>query len=189
MWLNDGRFLDNGGCGYVLKPKVLLEESGEWYPKLITVPLRENKVKILKITVLSARHLPKAGGIESTKGSIIDPYVELQLYGVDHEHQVQKTSVINDNGFNPTWNEVFKFSLIVSSLAILLIRVNNQNKFGHQRIAQYAGFFLNFLKNFITIKQCVVPVESIQPGYRIISLNDEHGNRIAMSNLFCKFEF
>lgn len=28
MDLNDGRFLDNGGCGYVLKPVVLMSDQG-----------------------------------------------------------------------------------------------------------------------------------------------------------------
>lgn len=32
MDLNDGRFKDNGGCGYVLKPAVLMSSQGHFDP-------------------------------------------------------------------------------------------------------------------------------------------------------------
>lgn len=32
MDLNDGRFQDNGGCGYILKPAVLMSTQGDFDP-------------------------------------------------------------------------------------------------------------------------------------------------------------
>lgn len=60
--------------------------------------------------IVSGRQLPKPGGAE--KGEIIDPYVNLSLLGVPRDCQKAKsTKVIQDNGFNPIWNETSTFEV------------------------------------------------------------------------------
>ncbi|RYY84400.1 hypothetical protein EON63_09315 [archaeon] len=58
---------------------------------------------LLTINVISASQLPKPGGVQ--KGEIIDPYVVVYVNGPNDSFEV-KTRTINDNGFNPVWNQV-----------------------------------------------------------------------------------
>lgn len=91
-----GKFRENGGCGYVLKPQFL-----------ISYPLRApSPPVVLNLTIISAHQLPKAHGIGKPLRDIIDPYVQVQITGVTLDCAKWRTKTINDNGFNPTYNEV-----------------------------------------------------------------------------------
>ena len=64
VWTNEGRFRDNGGCGYVLKPYYMLHDFSE--------PFDENNFKPpnpihLTIDVLSARQLPTPKNIDGVR--------------------------------------------------------------------------------------------------------------------------
>ncbi len=59
---------------------------------------------ILTITVISASQLPKPNA--ATKGEIIDPFVTLTVTGAVNDHAKYNTRTIENNGFNPVWNEV-----------------------------------------------------------------------------------
>lgn len=61
---------------------------------------------LLTINVISASQLPKPGGVQ--KGEIIDPYVVVYVNGPNDSFEV-KTRTINDNGFNPVWNQVMSY--------------------------------------------------------------------------------
>lgn len=98
--VNFGKFLENGKTGYVLKPPYLL--NGTAADKM--PPVR------LTINVISASHLPKPGGAQ--KGEIIDPFVTIYISG-PNENQEVKTRTIQDNGFNPVWNQVSMDQLTV----------------------------------------------------------------------------
>lgn len=59
---------------------------------------------------MSGRQLPKPGG--AAKGEIIDPYVMTTVHGVPVDSKKGKsTKVIQDNGFNPVWNETNTFEV------------------------------------------------------------------------------
>jgi phosphatidylinositol phospholipase C eta len=62
------------------------------------------KFQIDTFKVLSARQLPKVGN--TTRGEVIDPYVVVSVCGAPADCKEYKTAVIQNNGFNPTWNEV-----------------------------------------------------------------------------------
>lgn len=88
-----GKFRENGNCGYVLKPEFLIS-----YPfKLPSPPVT------LHITIISAHQLPKA---RKKVRQIVDPFVVVQVTGVSCDVSRWHTRTINDNGFNPTYNEV-----------------------------------------------------------------------------------
>lgn len=53
-WLNQGFFEQNGGCGYVLKPKVMLKPKFD--PQNVSTFELGGSCKIA-VTVFSARHL------------------------------------------------------------------------------------------------------------------------------------
>jgi hypothetical protein len=108
MQLNAALFSLNGGCGYVLKPKLRpmppmplpSERLPAWPPELLEPPTR------LRLVVLSAQHLPKRDGERCVReewdryhakakfehgsavsdealvdGDIVSPSVEVRLYG------------------------------------------------------------------------------------------------------------
>ncbi|KAL7577087.1 hypothetical protein ACA910_019694 [Epithemia clementina (nom. ined.)] len=94
--LNDGRFRENGNCGYVLKPSSLMVPKHELK---LGVPVR------LTIQVLSGSCLPKPKGRRT--GDCIDPYVRLSVFDVnaDGKETVSdySTSVVKCNGFFPVF--------------------------------------------------------------------------------------
>lgn len=89
--LNSALHKVNGNCGYVLKPETMLK------------PFPPSPKYAVKLTVLSAHHLPKPG--QSQKGEVIDPYVIVTLMKSNGEEETMTTKTVNDNGFNPSWNE------------------------------------------------------------------------------------
>ena len=98
--INIGRFMENGNCGYVLKPEYMLNDKA----------VRSPGVK-LTVRIISGQQLPKPGGAEV--GEVVDPFVAIHINGVpiDTAHYQTKTSI--DNGFNPVWNEVLIVDCII----------------------------------------------------------------------------
>lgn len=71
--------------------------------------------------VVSGRQLPKPGGAQ--QGEIIDPYVVVSVNGVPSDcKKAKSTKVIQDNGFNPIWNETSTFE--VSTYALTYLRIH-----------------------------------------------------------------
>lgn len=141
--LNSGFFRINDNCGYVLKPKILLDGFD---PRTLVTP----KIR-LGVGIFSAQYLPKS---EPGK-DIIDPYVSVQIYGVPRDEKKVKTRVIKDNGFNPEWRDNFSFDLCCPELAIMRFCVKD---FDSTSSNDFVGEFS-------------VPVASIRQGYSQIRLN------------------
>lgn len=94
MHLNHGKFRENGECGYVLKPEYMIRSAS--HPA---------KRVLLRVHLISGQQLPKPGG--ARKGEVIDPYVSLAVYGGSTKEPVQQhSSVVENNGFNPAWDQV-----------------------------------------------------------------------------------
>jgi len=169
-FVNDGRFLDNGRCGYVLKPQYLREEKISFNPST-----KGKVVKTLVLTVISGWQLPKVAGKEThQKGEVIDPYVKIKIRGAAVDQgKSQKTKVIKSNGFNPIWHAEFKFSLVYPDLAILYLTVNDAD--------------LVTKDDFIG--QYVIPVNCIREGYRSVPLKDAKGMPYEKASLFVHAKF
>jgi len=158
MRLNDGRFRENGGCGYVPKPQSLNTDNPQ-----------PSQVLTIKIKVLGGSCLPKAKGKKT--GERIDPYVDLCLFDVDtysgkEIKQSRKTQSVNNNGFNPVWKSSQPFMEYVvhnPEIAILQLNVFNQK--------QILGGEDSF------IASASVPVSCIRQGYRSVKLFDERNMR------------
>jgi phosphatidylinositol phospholipase C delta len=54
MWLSNGKFADNGGCGYILKPSAMRLEGTTFNPEA-KYPI----VNTLIVNVISGIQLPK----------------------------------------------------------------------------------------------------------------------------------
>jgi hypothetical protein len=169
-WVNDGRFLDNGNSGYVLKPKYLRDEKSGFNPNGKIKP-----VKTLNITIISGWQLPKVQGKEDKQsGEIIDPYVKIKIRGSPlDEGKSQKTKVVKNNGFNPVWNADFKFPLCYPDLAILFLSVSDADVISSDDfIGQYA-----------------ISVSNIREGYRSVPLKDARGHTYEKASLFVYVKF
>ncbi|XP_040003674.1 1-phosphatidylinositol 4,5-bisphosphate phosphodiesterase delta-4 [Xiphias gladius] len=164
MDLNDGLFRQNRCCGYVLKPDFMRDGNTQFSPEKPAErqgyrPLR------LSIQVISGQQLPK---VNQKEGSIVDPLVRVEIYGVPQDQAKEETSHINNNGFNPVWNETLNFVIHTPELALVRFVVEDYDK------ASRNDF----------IGQFTLPFICIQAGYRHIHLLSKDGTAIPPSSLF-----
>ncbi|XP_076116421.1 1-phosphatidylinositol 4,5-bisphosphate phosphodiesterase delta-1-like isoform X3 [Mytilus galloprovincialis] len=167
LQLNHGKFMDNGGCGYILKPQFLL--SSDKFG-IVTEKIKNPKRRKLIVKIISAYQIPKPNN--SKKGEIIDPFVKIEIHGVKSDQQSVKTSVKNNNGFKPRWDEVVRFKISVPELALVRLVI-----YDHDR----------YLDDFIGYN--VVPVLSMQEGYRHIPLFSKNGDKMPQALVFVHIEF
>jgi len=159
MFLNHGKFLDNGQSGYLLKPPALLTPD----KAAPSIPIE------LTLKVISGWQLPKVSG--TTKGEIIDPYVKVKIFGVAGEHSHVKTKVVSNNGFHPVWDETMRFSTERSDLGILVIEVFDEDKLSKNEFIGFAAF----------------PLSSLREGYRSVHLFNSKMEEIHDSSLLVQF--
>ncbi|XP_017573111.1 1-phosphatidylinositol 4,5-bisphosphate phosphodiesterase delta-1a isoform X1 [Pygocentrus nattereri] len=165
MDLNQGRFLPNGKCGYILKPEFMRNPDFLFDPNNLTkAPWLRRKT--LHIMVISAQQLPKLN--KDKPKSIVDPLVRVEIYGVAADRASQQTPHINNNGFNPTWNRNFQFIINVPELAIVRFEVEDYD-------TASANDFIG---------QYTLPFTSMQYGYRRVPLLTQSGGIIPSAGLF-----
>uniref|UniRef100_A0A8C5HFX3 Phosphoinositide phospholipase C n=1 Tax=Gouania willdenowi TaxID=441366 RepID=A0A8C5HFX3_GOUWI len=164
MDLNDGLFKQNGCCGYILKPKFMIDPNIHFSPEKPEVQ-QGYKPWRLSIQVISGQQLPK---VNQKEGSIVDPLVRVEVYGVPKDQAKDETTHINNNGFNPVWNETLNFVIHTPELALVRFVVEDYDK------ASRNDF----------IGQFTLPFKCIQTGYRHIHLLSKDGTAIPPSSLF-----
>ncbi|XP_077867839.1 1-phosphatidylinositol 4,5-bisphosphate phosphodiesterase eta-2-like [Saccoglossus kowalevskii] len=153
MQLNNAKFSTNGQCGFVLKPEVLCDEKSMFDPHT-TEPIPGVLRKQLIIRIQSGQQLPKPPqSILGERGEIIDPYVEVEIIGIPIDCARRQTRTIQDNGFNPVWDETMVFTINLPELALVRIVVWDEDPIGRDFIGQKT-----------------LPFTSILPGYRHIRL-------------------
>jgi len=166
LMLNDGRFRENGSCGYVLKSGRLTS------PKKYEGAAKERS-KTAKIRVLSGSCLHYANG--SGKGTI-DPFVNIVVCdGVTGKISTCQTSVAKRNGLNPVWNErsPAMFSVDSPNLAMIIFSVwdDKEDKF---------------------VASASMPFRGLKQGYRSVPLFDESHSRLgsqSFSSLLVEVRF
>uniref|UniRef100_A0A3Q3LSV5 Phosphoinositide phospholipase C n=1 Tax=Mastacembelus armatus TaxID=205130 RepID=A0A3Q3LSV5_9TELE len=163
--LHRGRFSQNGGCGYVLRPAVMRDEvsyfSAHTQGCVPGVP-----PQTLRIKVISAHNLPKPQG-SGAKGEVIDPYVVLELHGVPADCAEQRTRTAAQNQDDPLFDETFEFQVNMPELALLRFVVLDDDYIGDDFIGQYSVAF-----------------ECLQPGYRNVPLLGLAGDPLPHTSLF-----
>ncbi|XP_042011547.1 phosphoinositide phospholipase C 2-like [Salvia splendens] len=171
LWLMQGMFRANGGCGYVTKPDFLLNNgpSGEVFDPNKRLPVK----KTLKVKV----YLGEGWNIDfhRTHFDFFSPpdfYVKIGIAGVPCDSSMKKTRIIEDN-WTPVWNEDFGFPLTVPELALLRIEVH---EFDIPDKDDFAG-------------QTCLPVWELKTGIRAVPLHDRKGDQYKSVRLLMKFEF
>uniref|UniRef100_A0AAQ5XCP0 Phosphoinositide phospholipase C n=1 Tax=Amphiprion ocellaris TaxID=80972 RepID=A0AAQ5XCP0_AMPOC len=124
MDLNQGRFLPNGRCGYVLKPSYLCSTTSNFNPENTGggpghIPTQ------LTVRIISAQQLPKINTEKAS--SIVDPQVWVEIHGVAIDNARNKTQRIDNNGFNPRWDCTLSFQLQVPELALVRFVVEDHD--------------------------------------------------------------
>jgi phosphatidylinositol phospholipase C delta len=139
MSLLYGKFLDNGSCGYILKPNYLIDNEKSNFNPLDysikpTKDLIEHPQRLI-LTIISAQFLSRSN--EKTH-DLPDPYVVISTHGILCDQQIHKTKFIQNNGFNPIWNETFIFDIHFPQMCLVCFDVYDHDTFGKDhRIAYF----------------------------------------------------
>ncbi|XP_058937561.1 1-phosphatidylinositol 4,5-bisphosphate phosphodiesterase zeta-1 [Kogia breviceps] len=162
MDLQNGKFLDNGGSGYILKPHFLRNSKTKFNPNK---PLMNSNPIILMIRLISGIQLPPSYHSSSNKA---DTSVIVEIWGVPHDQMKQQSRVIKKNAFSPRWNETFTFIIQVPELALIRFVVENQGLIaGNEFLGQYT-----------------LPVLCMNKGYRRVPLFSKMGESLEPASLF-----
>ncbi|XP_062988134.1 1-phosphatidylinositol 4,5-bisphosphate phosphodiesterase eta-1 [Elgaria multicarinata webbii] len=151
MQLNQAKFRMNGNCGYILKPQQMCK--GTFSPcSADPLPALPKKQLILKI--ISGQQLPKPpDSMLGDRGEIIDPFVEVEIIGLPADCCKDQTRVVDDNGFNPVWEETLTFTIHMPEIALVRFLVWDHDPIGRDFVGQRTVAF-----------------SSLMPGYRHVYL-------------------
>uniref|UniRef100_A0A8C5A8A5 Phosphoinositide phospholipase C n=1 Tax=Gadus morhua TaxID=8049 RepID=A0A8C5A8A5_GADMO len=151
MQLNRAKFMVNGGSGYVLKPPPMCQGS---LNPFCDDPLPAYPKKQLMLKIISGQQLPKPpDSMLGDRGEIIDPFVEVEIIGLPADCCKEQTRVVDDNGFNPVWEETLSFTLHMAEVALVRFLVWDHDPIGRDFVGQRTVAF-----------------SSLMPGYRHIYL-------------------
>uniref|UniRef100_A0A671FKY3 Phosphoinositide phospholipase C n=1 Tax=Rhinolophus ferrumequinum TaxID=59479 RepID=A0A671FKY3_RHIFE len=151
LQLNRAKFSANGNCGYVLKPPCMCH--GLFNPNSED-PLPGQLKKQLVLRVISGQQLPKPrDSMLGDRGEIIDPFVEVEVIGLPVDCRKEQTRVVDDNGFNPMWEETLVFMVHMPEIALVRFLVWDHDPIGRDFIGQRTLAF-----------------SSMMPGYRHVYL-------------------
>ncbi|KAK1900629.1 1-phosphatidylinositol 45-bisphosphate phosphodiesterase eta-1 [Dissostichus eleginoides] len=151
MQLNRAKFMVNGGIGYVLKPPPMCKGS---FNPFSDDPLPAYPKKQLILKIISGQQLPKPpDSMLGDRGEIIDPFVEVEIIGLPIDCCKEQTRVVDDNGFNPVWEETLSFTLHMAEVVLVRFLVWDHDPIGRDFIGQRTVAF-----------------SSLMPGYRHVYL-------------------
>ncbi|XP_066500454.1 1-phosphatidylinositol 4,5-bisphosphate phosphodiesterase eta-2a [Hoplias malabaricus] len=146
LQLNRAKFYSNGNCGYVLKPKCMCE--GPFNP-MLEDPLPGQMKKQLVLKIISGQQLPKPkDSMLGDRGEIIDPFVEVEIIGLPIDCCKEQTRVVDDNGFNPMWEETLVFSVHMPETALVRFLVWDHDPIGQDFIGQRTLAFNSMIPGY-----------------------------------------
>ncbi|XP_075995080.1 1-phosphatidylinositol 4,5-bisphosphate phosphodiesterase zeta-1-like [Genypterus blacodes] len=160
MNLNDGRFQDNGGCGYVLKPPVLMSSDESFDPNQYQ-PSETPTQLMLKVIGGSNLPLPRTG-------KPLDPFVRVDIEGIPSDSVRKHTHSVKNNSLAPSWEVDMSFDISVPELCLVRFSVRDQ-------VALDKSEFVG---------QYTLPFTSMKKGYRWVPLLSKDGCRLDPASLF-----
>ena len=116
-WLNRGKFASNGCCGYIRKPKYLIDPS---------IPAPTEPAQSLAVTIFAG------SGWDNFKDADLfdapDTYVRVTVAGNMKDSKSFSTKTFNSHvrtgpKAQPYFNETFNFQIVEPELALLLFTV------------------------------------------------------------------
>ncbi|KAK9059564.1 hypothetical protein SSX86_020268 [Deinandra increscens subsp. villosa] len=155
LWLMQGMFRANNGCGYVKKPKFLCEGDPSFRPNEVK--------KILKVKIYMGEGWhSEFHHAHFDYCSPPDFYAKVGIagYGEDETPTMHKTKWIEDDWW-PIWDEVCEFPIRVPELALLMVEVKDNDT---TKKHEFAG-------------QTCLPVSELRSGIRCVPLYNENGEK------------
>lgn len=165
--LNRAFFLDNGRCGYLLKPPYLRPTNG--------TTRATSEHFSLSIEIISGFCLPKPR--KGSKGDVVDPLVSLFIEGPDMDNTPKLTKAISNNGFHPVWrgtgaNE-FIWEVRRRSVSSLVLQVFDKDRLGSDGL----------------LGEAIIPLKLLHRGYRRVGLHDVAGYLIPGACILCHVSY
>ncbi|XP_008277151.1 1-phosphatidylinositol 4,5-bisphosphate phosphodiesterase zeta-1 [Stegastes partitus] len=160
MELNDGRFQDNGGCGYVLKPAALMSSQKSFDPSCSQHSLKPTN---LLLKVISGSNLPIG-----RNGKPLDPFVRVETHGIASDSRRKCTHTVKNNSLCPHWDADMNFSISVPELCLIRFCVKDQTGL---LTSEFVG-------------QYTLPFTSLKKGYRWVPLRSRDGCSLDPASLF-----
>uniref|UniRef100_A0A452GSI0 Phosphoinositide phospholipase C n=1 Tax=Gopherus agassizii TaxID=38772 RepID=A0A452GSI0_9SAUR len=146
LQLNRAKFNANGNCGYILKPKCMCQ--GVFNPNSED-PLPNQLKKQLVLRIISGQQLPKPrDSMLGDRGEIIDPFVEVEIIGLPVDCYKEQTRVVDDNGFNPMWEETLVFTVHMPEIALVRFLVWDHDPIGRDFIGQRTIAFASMMPGY-----------------------------------------
>nr|CAD7571922.1 unnamed protein product [Timema californicum] len=136
MDLYDGKFRQNGGCGYVLKPAIMRDQISFFSANAKDL-IPGVSPQILHLKVISAQYLPRPRG-STAKGDVIDPYIMVQVFGIPSDCTERKTRTVSHEGDSPIYEETFEFQVTLPEIALLRFVILDDDYIGDDFIGQYS---------------------------------------------------
>lgn len=205
MQMNQAMFAcGSDRSGYVLKPKELRDQTlvpapsvGNWSQSSEQAPM----VLIeFSVDMISARQLPQPRNFGPDQ--TLDPYIEIEIFtaedkakgvawgeggtdasardgmsGIGLPHR-RRTRVEHSNGYNPIFNETFKFLLKTKYPDLVFIRWTVWNS--------PDGLNYNNNGNSDRLATFTAKLSSLKEGYRHLPLYDHNGDQFLFATLFGK---
>ncbi|KAL0341283.1 UNVERIFIED_CONTAM: Phosphoinositide phospholipase C 2 [Sesamum radiatum] len=169
LWMMQGMFKANGGCGYVKKPEFLLGHDGRVFDPKAAIPIRTT----LRVTVyMGEGWYHDFNHTHFDTYSPPDFYAKVGIVGVPIDCMMKKTKTIGDNWI-PTWDEVFEFPITIPELALLRIEVHEYDMSDKD---DFAG-------------QTCLPIRELRQGIRAVPLCSQKGEKYKSVKLLMRFEF
>ncbi|PKI39559.1 hypothetical protein CRG98_040029 [Punica granatum] len=171
LWLMQGMFRANGGCGYIKKPDFLLKpgSDNEIFDPDTSLPVKTT----LKVTVYMGEGWYY--DFKHTHFDLYSPpdfYARIGIAGVPADTIMKKTKTLEDD-WTPTWNEVFEFPLTVPELALLRVEVH---EYDMSEKDDFGG-------------QTCLPVWELRKGIRAVPLHSRKGEKYQSVKLLMRFDF
>lgn len=170
LWLTQGMFRANGGCGYVKKPDALMRSKPLDFDPRAELPVKTR----LRVTV----YMGDGWRFDFRKThfdrcSPPDFYARVGVAGVAADTRMEQTRVAMDS-WVPAWDHEFgPFPLAVPELALLRVEVHESDN--HQK-DEFGG-------------QTCLPVWELRPGIRSVRLSDHKGQPLPSVKLLMRFDF
>lgn len=174
LWMMQGFFRANGGCGYVKKPDFLLSGDGACDEVFNSMALPVKKTLKVKIYMGEGWR----ADFHYRRFDYCSPpdfYVRVGIAGVPADvHKMRRTKIMDDQ-WVPIWNhnEEFEFPIRVPELALLRIDVKDYDPSGED---EFAG-------------QTCLPVSELRTGIRCVPLYNRRGDAYKSVKLLMRFDF
>uniref|UniRef100_A0A5S6QM85 Phosphoinositide phospholipase C n=1 Tax=Trichuris muris TaxID=70415 RepID=A0A5S6QM85_TRIMR len=160
MAINAAMFEQNGNCGYMLKPRVMWDETHPLYGTFNPWAHDLRKISGIRLilNIISGQFVCPGQADAS-------PYVEVELMGIEADSWKERTKTVQRNGLNPIWLQTFQFQVNFLDLCFLRLAVieSGSNRCTAQRI---------------------IPLKVLRAGYRHVRLRSPNNSPLDYSSMF-----